>query len=158
MRNKFMQTLAGTFLGLLILIVGTQIFVSGQSGESQRIEGTWRTIVTPRNCQTGDAVAPPFQSLLSFNRGGTLVGTSTVAASVFGVWQRGHSFHDYSFAFANLRYNTSGVFIGTQTVRQTAALSADGNGFTTTGTVEIFDTNGNLIGTGCSTSTGTRFE
>ncbi len=162
MKNKFLQTTVGTFLALLMLFGGTQL-VSAQDGEgqSQSIEGTWRTIVTPVNCQTGVPVAPAFQGLLSFHKGGTLSGTNTATAAVapfFGVWQRGQGFHDYSFAFTNFRFDTSGVFIGTQTVRLTAALGASNNEFTATATGELFDTNGNLIATRCSTVTGTRFE
>lgn len=166
MKNKFMQKIVGTFLGLLMLIVGTQIFVSGQINlipfdqrNPRSIQGTWRTVVTPRNCQTNDPVAPAFQGLLGFHEGGTLSGTSTVAPAVYGVWQRERGWHiDYSFAFTNFRYNASGVFIGTQTVRQTAELASGGNEFNSTGTVEVFDVNGNLVGSGCVTSTGTRFE
>ncbi len=147
-----------------MLVVGTQIFVSGQDNENQEqrngrsIQGTWRTIVTPVNCQTGVPVAPAFPGTLSFNKGGTLAGNTTVFSSAYGVWQRGQGFHDYSFAFTNFRFNTSGVFIGTQTVRQTATLGASNNEFTATGTAEMFDTNGNLIAMGCSTVMGTRFE
>ena len=166
--RKLMQTIVGTFLGLAILFAGAQIFVSAQDKKNQEqrqeqkdgrsIGGTWRTSVTPVNCQIGAPVAPAFPGLLSFHDGGTLSGTSTVAPTVFGVWESTRGWQNYSFAFTNLRYNTSGVFIGTQTVRQTAKLGAAGNDFTSTGTVEIFDTNGNLIGTGCANSTGTRFE
>jgi hypothetical protein len=148
-----------------MLLASTQIFVSGQESGNQgqrdehSIQGTWRTIVTPVNCQTGVPVAPAFQGLLGFHEGGTLSGTgATVAPSAFGVWEREGGWQNYSFAFTNFRYNTSGVFIGSQTVRQTAKLGAGGDEFTTNGTVEIFDANGNLIGTGCSNSTGTRFE
>ncbi len=158
MRNKFMQTVAGTILGLLILVIGTQIFVSGQE-QGQSIVGTWQTSVTPRNCQTGVPVAPAFPGLLTFNEGGTLTGTSTAVSSVYGVWEqqtRGRG--NYSFAFISLRYSPTGTFIGTQKVRQTAELGASGNAFTSTGSVEVFDANGNTIGTGCSTSIGTRFE
>ena len=164
MKNKLIQTVVGTFLGLLMLFAAAQIFVSGQENEKQEqgnrrnIQGTWRTVVTPRNCQTGDPVAPAFQGVLGFHEGETLSGTSTAAPSVFGVWRRTNGWRNYSFAFTNFRFNTSGVLIGSQTVRQTAEIAANGNTFTTTGTVEIFDTSGNQIGSGCVTSTGTRFE
>ncbi len=164
MKNKLTQTFLATLLGLVMLFAGTQIFVSGQDNENQEqrngrsIQGTWQTIVTPVNCQTGVPVAPAFQGLLTFNKGGTLAGTNTAVASLFGVWQRERGGQNYSFAFTNFRYNATGVFIGTQTVRQTGTLGAGGNEFTTTGTAEFFDTNGNLVGTGCSTVTGTRFE
>ncbi len=163
MKNKFMQIIVGTFLGLVMLFAGTQIFVSGQGNErrSQSIEGTWRTIVTPVNCQTGVPVAPAFRGLSSFHKGGTLSGVTTTTVTVtpfFGVWQHGQGFHDYSFAFTNFRFDTSGVFLGTQTIRLTAALGAFNNEFTATAIGELFDTNGNLIATRCSTVTGTRFE
>ena len=158
-----MKIIVAMFLSLLILIVGAQIFVSGQNGSvkdqnnPQSIQGTWRTVVTPVNCQTGEPVAPAFQGLISFHDGGTLSGTSTVVTVGYGGWQRERSWRNYSFAFTNFRYNSGGIFIGSQTVRQTVRLE-NGNEFTSTGTVEIFDTNSNLIGTGCANSTGTRFE
>lgn len=164
MKNKFMQTVARIVLGLLILTVGTQVFVFGQENsiddqKNQRsIQGTWQTMVTPRNCQTGDPVAPAFPGILTFNEGGTLTGTSTALTSVFGVWERQRGWRNYSFAFISLRYSPDGTFLGTQKVRQTAALAQSGSSFTSTGSVEILDVNGNTIGTGCATSTGTRFE
>ncbi len=166
-----MQVAAGTIFGLLMLVGSTQFFVSGQEVKNESSEdstenfsrstgivGTWQTIVTPRNCQTGVPVAPPFPGLLTFNKGGTLTGTSTAVSSVYGVWERTHGKRNYSFAFISLRYSPTGAFIGTQKVRQTAELGQGGNDYTSTGTVEILDANGNLIATGCSTSTGTRFE
>ncbi len=178
MKNKFMQIAAGTIFGLLMIIGSTQLFVSGQelknessedstvNSSKRSIVGTWQTSVTPRNCQTGVPVAPAFPGLLTFNEGGTLTGTSTAVSSVYGVWERKDGLQQnlftpikqYSFAFISLRYNATGTFIGTQKVRQTATLGASGNDFTSTGTAEILDANGNVIGTGCSTSTGTRFE
>ncbi len=160
----------GTFLGLLISIGISPIFVSGQELKNESSEnsnennsrrtivGTWQTSVTPRNCQTGEPVAPAFPGILTFSDGETLVGTSTAVSSVYGVWEREQGGRHYSFAFISLRYSPTGAFIGTQKVRQTATLGANGNEFTTTGTVEVLDANGNPIGMGCSTSTGTRFE
>ncbi len=173
MKNRFAQIATGTILGLLMIIGSAQFFVSGQevknesSGDStenfsrnRRIVGTWQTTVTPRNCQTGDPLlnVPAFPGLLTFNEGGTLTGTSTAVSSVYGVWERTRGKRNYSFAFISLRYSPTGTFIGTQIVRQTAELGASGNDFTSTGSVEILDANGNTVGTGCSTSTGTRFE
>ena len=165
-----MQIAAGTILGLLMIIGSPQFLVSGQelknessdvareNSNRRSITGTWQTVVTPRNCATGAPVAPAFPGILTFNEGGTLTGTSTAVSSVYGVWERGEGHRNYSFAFLSLRYNSTGTFIGTQKVRQTAELSTIGNEFTTTGTVEILDANDNTIGTGCSTSIGTRFQ
>jgi hypothetical protein len=57
-----------------------------------------------------------------------------------------------------LRYNTIGVFIGTQKITAALELGASGDEFTTHAAIEVFDANGNLIGTGCATTAATRFE
>lgn len=150
-------------MALLVLTTCSGIYVSAQAKlasdqtSSKTIAGTWRTVVTPRNCQTGDPVAPAFPGLLTFAYGGTLTGTSTVAASVFGVWDRKPGVSDYSFAFTNLRFNPTGTYIGTQAIRQDAVVSGN-DSFASTGTVEIYDVNGVLIGSGCASSTGVRFQ
>jgi hypothetical protein len=160
MNSRFTMTMLGVILGAAVLFVGMQVPTSAQGNEHQEksLEGTWLTMVTPVNCTTGAPVAPAFPGILSFNKGGTMSGTSTVAPSVFGVWARSGGWENYSFAFTNFRYNSSGVFIGRQAIRQTVTLGPTGNEFTSSGTVEILDANGKLVGNGCAISTGSRFE
>jgi len=129
------------------------------------IEGVWRTAVTLRNCQTGEPVAPTFQGLFTFNKSGTMSeygispGLSPALRSPgHGLWQREQGWADYSLKFTLLRYNASGVFIGKQKVTATLELGASGDEFTTNSAVEVLDANGNLVGTGCATAAGTRFE
>ena len=50
------------------------------------------------------------------------------------------------------------TFAGTQKITEDIVLSKDADEFTTTGTSEVFDTNGNLVSTGCNTLTGTRID
>ncbi len=156
MKNKTLHIALSTSLGMFLLIACAW----GQENRSNQrtIQGTWRTTVTPRNCQTGAAVAPAFPGLLTFNKGGTMTGTSATVTSAYGIWDREHGRQNYSFAFVSLRYNNIGAVIGSQTVRQTAVLDASGDAFTSTGTAEILDLAGTVVGTGCATSTGKRFE
>jgi hypothetical protein len=174
MKNKFMQTIAGTILALMMLFGATQIFVSGQEKENdsdrktsensrKNLEGVWETVVTPRNCQTGAPVMPDFQGLITYNEGGTLAETASGSSPALrspghGVWRRENSARNYSMKIIFLRFSPTGVYLGKQRITQTAELSADGNQSTSTGTVEILDVNGNVLGSGCATSTGTRFE
>ncbi len=129
------------------------------------IEGVWRLTVTPRNCQTGLPAAPAFRSVFMFNKGGTMdaygVGPGQTPALVspeYGLWQREQGWQDYSFKFLVYRYNTSGVYVGWNRIRATLELGESGDDFTTNAAIEVFDANDNLIGNGCATSVGTRFE
>ncbi len=161
-------------LSLIAALIVTFSIASGQkpqenqasnsSAASERtIHGVWQTAVTPRNCQTGQPVAPTIHGLFTFNQGGTLSEFGVVANPALrspghGLWQHEQGWNDYSLKFTFLRYDASGAFIGTQKVTATLELDASGDGFTTNGVVEIFDASGNLVGTGCATAVGTRFE
>ena len=138
---------------------------SATSTASERtIQGVWRTAVTPRNCQTGAAILT-LSGLFTFNQGGTLSeygigpGSSPALRSPgHGVWQHEHGWQDYSFAFTYYRYDASGVFLGSQKVRATLELGVGGDEFTSRSAIETLDVNGAVIGTGCATAVGTRFE
>lgn len=143
---------------------GLQDIQSSVASE-KTIAGVWRTVVTPRNCQTGEPVAPSFPGLFTFDEGGTMSeygigpGSSPALRSPgHGVWQREHGWPEYSFAFTFYRYNATGVFIGSQRITATLELGASGDEFTTNSAIEVFDANDNLIGSGCATTTGTRFQ
>jgi hypothetical protein len=137
---------------------------SGSAAHERTIQGVWRTAVTPRNCQTGDAILT-FPGLFTFNQGGTMSeygigpGSSPALRSPGnGVWQREHGWQDYSFAFTFYRYNASGVLLGSQKITATLELGAGGDAFASRSAIETLDVNGAVIGTGCATAVGTRFE
>jgi hypothetical protein len=138
---------------------------SAASTASERtIRGVWRTRVTPHNCQTGEAILT-LSGLFTFNQGGTMSeygigpGSSPALRSPgHGVWQREHGWQDYSFAFTYYRYDASGMFLGSQEVRATLELDPGGDEFASRSAIEILNANGVVIGTGCATAVGTRFE
>lgn len=52
-------------------------FVSAQTADKNQsstgsIRGVWQTMVTPVNCETGDALVPAFPGLFTFHKGGTM--------------------------------------------------------------------------------------
>ena len=75
-----------------------------------------------------------------------------------GVWQRTQGWENYSYTFTYYRYNSSGVFIGSQKVTSALELGESGDEFTAHSAVEILDANGNVIATFCAVNAGTRFE
>jgi len=160
-------------LALVSLVVITAVLITpgayaqnSQSNASERtIQGAWRTQITLINCDTGDPLGASLRGLLTFHEGGTLSEFGVAPGSTpaqrspgHGVWQREHGWQDYSFLFVHYRYNTSGVFIGTQRVTATLELQDDGDHFTTQSAVQALDTNDNVVGAFCATSVGTRIE
>ena len=155
-------------------LTGTVTIVSAQDTENKQsstsnasartIRGVWRTAVTPYNCQTGQPIVS-LSGLFTFHQGGTMSeygigpGSSPALRSPgHGMWQREHGWQEYSFAFTFYRYNASGVFLGSSKVTAALELGASGDDFASRSAIEILDVSGNLIGTGCATAVGTRFE
>jgi hypothetical protein len=154
-------------LGSALILMGlTAAFFSVSAQAPERtVQGVWRTMVTPVNCQTGAPLAPPFRSLLTFNTGGTMSeygispgGTPALRSPGHGVWQHGHGWQDYTYTFTFYRYNASGVFIGSQKVISALELGASGQEITTSAAVEILDANDNVVAAFCANAAGTRFE
>ena len=162
---KHNRHISGIALAVMTVLTTAMPVVSAQSSVNERsIQGTWRTVVTPHNCQTG----VPFPSLagqFTFHQGGTMAeygigpGSSPALRSPgHGVWQRRHGWQLYSFAFTFYRYNASGVLLGSQKITGDLELGAGGDAFATRSVIEVLDVNDVVIGGGCATAAGTRFE
>ena len=155
----------GIALAVMTVLTTAMPVVFAQSDVNERsIEGTWRTVVTPRNCQTGDPF-PSLQGAFTFHQGGTMAeygigpGQSPALRSPGqGVWHRRAGWQLYSFAFTFYRYNASGLLLGTTKVTGELELGASGDAFKTRSVIELLDVNDVQIGGGCATAAGTRFE
>lgn len=146
------------FLGLFLFFGCSQNAAVGQGEERASIEGVWQTVVTPRICATGVPVGPTFPGILLFAQGGTMTGTSTAAASVYGLWKREPGSREYSFATLSFRYDPAGNLVGTRRITQNVTADQSGSSFTSTGGFQDLDLSGNPVASGCSTATGTRFK
>ena len=155
----------------LILWISSVVMVAGLVGFTQfagraqsdskdvsSIEGVWRTVVTPRICATGNPLPITFPGILMFEKGGTATGTSTAVTSAYGLWNRDPGEHKYSFALLSFRYDPTGTLLGTRRIDQAVVLGEDGDSFVSSGTFEDRDLAGNVAASGCSTSTGSRFQ
>lgn len=153
----------------MMALTMTASVVLGQDKESSNdndkaIVGAWQTIVTARNCQTGDPLIM-LRGLFTFNKGGTMSewtlgpgqGPATRGPG-HGVWQRDRGWQNYSIAFTYYRYDATGVFIGSQKVKATLHLGKSGDEFTTIALNQALDASDNVIANGCGSSVGTRLE
>lgn len=158
----FGGTAALVLAGMLVLGSGLTARARAQDAGSQNgLQGTWRVQVTVRDCQTGQALRT-FPALFAFAKGGTLTATTagqlpSLSTSNLGVWRHtdGHTYSAVSEAFV---FSPAGAWTQTHRLTRVIEIGNDANEFTDTVALQIFDTNGNLIVTGCATSVGSRFE
>lgn len=143
-----------------------------QSARDKRLVGTWRVTVQLYDCATKALIGPPFASLLTFNQGGTMAGSTTNPG--FAVAQRGpdqgiwsgtarRKFSAKSVAF--LYFTTPpnpplnpGFQAGTQELTQNIELDEVLDEFKSDATTEFFDVNGNSYRQGCASAVAQRFE
>lgn len=172
MRQQLLKQISGAALAIMLTLTFTQILVSAQgsaddersedsresSANARRLEGVWDSQVTLRICQTGDPIGS-LRGMNMFIRGGSVVGTNANPnpPTALGSWQYLGG-RRYITAGRFFRFNPDGSFAGVTRVTRNITLSRGGNDFTGTGSAEVFDTNDNLIATGCNTETAKRVE
>jgi len=160
MKNIFLKAISSVAL-TIVLILASQLPASGQNGKGRRIEGTWRIRTTLHNCQTGVELRS-FSGLNTFLAGGSMIATGAPSSPALlstghGIWEYmgGRSFINTVVFF---RFNPDGTYAGTQKVTRHIEIADTSDQFTTNDSVEFFDSNDNLISTGCVTGTGQRIE
>ena len=144
----------GLSLGMTMSLVPMRAADDSRS-QTGKLEGTWFTQVTIRDCQNG-AVLRTFSALNTFNSGGTMTDTTTGASPSLrspglGKWEKAGSktYNAISLAFL---FNSAGIWTGTQKLAHT--IEVVGNNSTFTSTNQIFDPSGTLVSTGCATAVG----
>ena len=74
-----------------------------------------------------------------------------------GIW--GHTTDNiYALRFKYFTFNAQNVFTGWMIIQADATLDSTGDAYTSSATIEFYDANGVLLGTGCAKTAGTRFE
>jgi hypothetical protein len=153
------------------MVLSAAVAASGQQSQAEAptVQGVWYVQVTVRDCATGEALAPPVHSLVTFAAGGTL--HESVSGGGFAPGQRsdGHGTwtrqggRTYAQRFVSLiNFTTApgpgpGFDAGWMKVQHTVEV-IDADHIESAGSNSFYRRNGELYRTGCSTATGTRFE
>jgi hypothetical protein len=159
--------LAMATAAVLVLSAGWSIAAPSHGGHE--IVGTWVVTVQLNNC-SGTAIGGPFQSLLTFNNGETMIEDTTNPS--FAVGQRGtghgvweyegeHKFAAKSVAFINFTTTPPpppGFKEGTQTITQTIEFPNGPDQWTADAQVQFADTTGAVYRSACATASAVRFE
>jgi hypothetical protein len=114
------------------------------------IVGVWDVDVTVKDCTSGASMFG-FKSMSMMNAGGTMTG----GADTFGIWKR-ESNGTYTVTLQFYLPSTDGSFTGTQKVKATRTLAADGNSYTSTITRWQVDADGKAGPTGCAAEAAKR--
>jgi len=167
MNSKLRRT-SSVVIALVLMSAFAQSFVgdaAARPNRENRLQGTWRVQVNPRNCQTG-APLPSFNLLMSFHRGGTLTEINSSPAFLpgqrstgLGVWShtRGNSYKAVFDAFILFDSPTTpGFKRGVQ--RLTFDFEVYGDQATIEASSQFLDTSGNVFANTCASATATRFE
>ena len=147
-----------------VLVLGSGLTAAAQSVNAESpngLEGTWRVQLTVTDCQTGQ-VLRTFPALFAFAKGGTLSVTTAgqfpaLNTTGLGIWKHTYR-HSYSAVSEAFIFNTAGAWTQTSRLTRAIKVSNDGDQFTDIVALQIFDTNGNQIVTGCGTSVGSRMK
>ena len=151
-----------TGLTVLTLVVAMQTAATAQSVQARenRIVGVWDAQVAILNCATGATLAS-FRGLNKFELGGTaqvVPATNPTALSAhMGTWKAVDK-DTYQLSFKMFRFDPAGNNVGWQIVRFDIALNEDASAYAGLGHADVFDSNGNIVGSSCPTLTGTRFQ
>jgi hypothetical protein len=158
--------------GVLLMTSGrTGLTQSNNSASKNGLEGTWFVQVTLRDCATNAQIGLPFNSLVTFHRGGTL--SESTSSRAFAIGQRSDGQGSWSFEghhtylqrmVSLINFDTApnlpaspGFFAGWSIVTHTVELT-DANHGTSSGTNEFYKADGTLYRSGCSTAAAVRFE
>jgi hypothetical protein len=156
-----LKFLALSALATTLCLTSIAASAQGDDSNGKRLEGSWKVQIVVTDCNLGTALTPPFLSLLTFGRGGTLVETTSnpsfypaVRGPGHGVWAvaPGGAFQATSTAFITL----NGVLQRIQTIDQTIELISHDVLHTTSATVTFYNPAGGVLAQGCASATGTR--
>lgn len=153
-----------------VLVLSAGWSAAAPSQGELAIVGTWVVTVQLNDC-SGMAKGGPFQSLLTFNNGGTMI--EDTMNPLFAVGQRGtghgvweyegeHKFSVKSVAFINFTTTpplpAPGFKAGTQTITQNIEFPNGPDLWTADAQVQFADTGSTVYRSACATASAIRFE
>lgn len=125
-----------------------------------QLAGTWLSTVTLLTPPPG--VDPTFLALDTFTRGGGLLVSSnqsnpSLRSLAHGEWSQTGN-RRFASTFSWFRFDGAGKPIGMQRVQRTMVLSADGNSFESTDTVQVLAPDGTVIASAQATEVAYRIS
>ena len=156
-------TAALVLAGMLVPGFGLTTMAQSVGAESHNgLEGTWNAQLTVTDCNNPNTVLRTFPAKFSYAKGGTLTVTTagqlpSLSTAGLGIWNHmyGRTYSAVSEAFL---FSSAGAWTSTQRLSRLIVVSRDAKRYTDTVALEILDTNGKVIVTGCGMTVASRLE
>jgi hypothetical protein len=160
MKTKLVKSIMAPLVVAFALLPMVAAPATMPSMEGGKLQGTWEMQITLNDC--AGHVIRSFASLVEFAAGGTIVESNAGTPQALktpgeGVWSHTTD-HDFAFRFKFFTFDAQNVFTGWTIISGETTVDSTGNANSGTATVEVYDTNGNLLVSLCADTTGTRFE
>ncbi len=167
-------SLISALLGVAALAGSATIFSASKAASAEPVHrsltGTWLVTIQQYDCSGGTDLGLPFQSLLTFGPGGTLIETTANPAFAPGQRGPGHGTWDRS-GFDSIRAVSEAFILfttsahgpvpefdtGRQRIEQYIEFSG-GDQFNSEATVSFTDPSGTVLRSGCARATGARMD
>ena len=131
-----------------------------QNTKEEGPEGSWLVTYTI----TSGPPIPTYQALITYAAGGGLVETEQLAANpqhpgspAHGAWASNGA-RTFASTYVGFAFDGKGNLIGRGKVRETVTLDEAGDAYQGSGTLALFDLNGNQLFSGTFTSHATRIR
>jgi hypothetical protein len=145
---------------LLSVAVSGIAMAEGDRRGRRPLEGTWKVMITVRNCQTGAPFGPPFPAMATFADGTVITSDSSIPPSRrslgHGVWSHSNG-RTYSAVIEAFLFDANGAFSGRQRFQQSIELTGRDT-FEATVAAEITNASEVVVGRGCATSSAERLR
>jgi hypothetical protein len=161
MKDKVSRTIAGTALTFMVaaLLFPTNVSAQSENARGNRIVGLWDVVVENRACD--GTLIGTFLGMHKFELGGTaqtVPSTNPMNLSAhMGIWKHLGQ-NNYNLAFKMWRFDPAGNYIGWVVVRFDIVIDEQAETSVGAGLALLYDTAGNIVGSGCPIITGTRFK
>ena len=160
MKTKLVKSILAPLVVAFALLPMVAAPAVRPSMEGGKLQGTWEMQITLTDC--AGHVIRSFPSLIEYAAGGTVVESNGGTPQALktpgeGVWRHTTN-NNYAFRFKFFTFNSLNVFTGWTIIAGETTVDATGNANSGTATVEVYDTNGNLLVSLCAETSGTRFD
>jgi hypothetical protein len=169
MTMRSVQMLAIAFIAMTMMMLSPaygqessrQPVAVAEGNGARALEGSWNVQVTFRNCTTGQ-LGTPIAAMNTFMQGGTMQEFSVGNAPLprgpgHGIWSH-IAGEDFRYSLRFFRFDAAGAYAGYVVTQRQVVMGEDGNSYTATADIQLFNTAGFQFATACANETATRFQ